>query len=166
MPAQLTKQLLTTQTDPLLYDRLIRRFQTPAEREAEGRAKGYSGILEADLMRSEAKMEALARPDPNATFSYRRGPNGEVLAEEKDEIPGTKEDGAKRWQWEMEMRFLRGADDDFEYKDVDESEEYDDRGEEEREAEEKYFAEEEPAWVDVDDQKERGLEGETGVQDY
>src|SRR6201994_2017952 len=63
--------------DPLLYDRLVRRFQTPAEREAEGRKKGYSGVLEADLYRSEAKVAALARPDSQATFSYRRGPNGE-----------------------------------------------------------------------------------------
>jgi hypothetical protein len=31
--------------DPLLYDRLIRRFQTAAEREADGRAKGFSGVL-------------------------------------------------------------------------------------------------------------------------
>ncbi|CAL3971191.1 unnamed protein product, partial [Diplocarpon coronariae] len=27
---------------PLLYDRCIRRFQTAAEREADGKAKGYS----------------------------------------------------------------------------------------------------------------------------
>ncbi|KAJ4298418.1 hypothetical protein N0V88_003448 [Collariella sp. IMI 366227] len=32
--------------DPLLYDFLIRRFQTPAEREAEGKAKGYARVLE------------------------------------------------------------------------------------------------------------------------
>jgi hypothetical protein len=110
-------------------------------------------------------MEALAHPDPNSTFSYRRGPHGEVLAEEKDEIPVNKEEGEKRWRWEMEMRFLRGGDDDFEYKDVDESEEYDDRGEEEREAEEKYFAEEEPEWV-VENDKGVQLQGETGIQDF
>lgn len=123
-------------------------------------------MLEADLLRSEAKIEALAHPDPNATFSYRRGPQGEVLAEEKDEIPVDKEEGQKRWRWEMEMRFLRGGDDDFEYEDVDESEKYDDRGEEEREAEEKYFAEEKPEWVTEDDQKATSLQGETGIQDY
>lgn len=123
-------------------------------------------MLEADLLRSEAKIEALAHPDPNATFSYRRGPQGEVLAEEKDEIPVDKEEGQKRWRWEMEMRFLRGGDDDFEYKDVDENEEYDDRGEEEREAEEKYFAEEKPEWVTEDDQKATSLQGETGILDY
>ncbi|KAL7621530.1 hypothetical protein AAE478_008854 [Parahypoxylon ruwenzoriense] len=45
--------------DPLLYDALIRHFQTPAEREEEARAKGYSRVLEVDLMRGEAKLAQL-----------------------------------------------------------------------------------------------------------
>ena len=157
-------------TDPLLYDRLIRRFQTPTEREAEGKAKGYSGILEADLWRSEAKVEALANPDPDAALSYRRGPNGEVLAEEKDEIPANKEEGFQRWRWEMEMRFLRGADEDFDYSSVDGNEDFDDRAEEERQKEEQYFAAEEPEWMIDDshifDGSKMLLQGETGVQDF
>ncbi|KAJ9261434.1 hypothetical protein DTO021C3_3442 [Paecilomyces variotii] len=151
--------------DPLLYDRLIRRFQTPAEREAEGRAKGYSGALEADLRRSEAKLEALAHPDPNAMLSYSVGPNGEILAEDRDDVPEDKEEGEKRWRWEMEMRFLKGADYDFDYKTVDENDEYDDWGVEQ----ERYFDEEEPEWI-VDksnggDPKAK-LQGETGIQDF
>ena len=114
-------------TDPLLYDRLIRRFQTASEREAEGRKKGYSGILEADLYRSEAKLDALRHPDPNAIFTYKRGPDGEVLAEDRDEVPVNKEDGLARWKWEMEARFLRGGDEDFDYNAVDNNPEYDDR---------------------------------------
>ncbi|KAJ9666271.1 hypothetical protein H2201_003705 [Coniosporium apollinis] len=149
--------------DPLLYDRLVRRFQTPAEREAEGRKKGYSGVLEADLLRSEAKIEALARPDPDAMTSYRRGPNGEILAEEKEDVPLTKEEGWERWKWEMEQRFLGGRDEDFEYRAVDESEEWDDKREEEREKEEEYFGEEEPGWMLEDGRK---VTGETGVQDF
>ncbi|KAJ9132378.1 hypothetical protein NKR23_g11316 [Pleurostoma richardsiae] len=47
--------------DPLLYDALIRRFQTPAEREAESKAKGYSGVLETSLLRGEARLEQLAK---------------------------------------------------------------------------------------------------------
>ncbi|ERF69109.1 hypothetical protein EPUS_01065 [Endocarpon pusillum Z07020] len=155
--------------DPLLYDRLIRRFQTPAEREAEGRQKGYSGTLEADLLRSEAKLNALAHPDPNQTFSYRRGPDGEILAEEKDEVPKDKEEGYAKWKWEMEMRFVRGGDADFEYEKVDESEEYDDRGVEEQEAEEKWFDEEESNFVNEEGlrrSKSRELQGETGIQDF
>ncbi|KAI0885989.1 coiled-coil domain-containing protein-domain-containing protein [Annulohypoxylon maeteangense] len=51
--------------DPLLYDALIRRFQSPAEREAEGRTKGYSRVLEVDLIRGEAKIAQLT----SATFA-------------------------------------------------------------------------------------------------
>lgn len=152
-------------TDPLLYDRLIRRFQTPAERETEGRTKGFSGILQADLLRSEAKMDALAHPDPNAMLSYRRGPNGEIVAEDKDDIPANKEEGEQRWRWEMEMRFLKGADYDFDYETVDNNDEYDDWNEEQ----ERYFDEEEPEWIfDKEEgniQKEK-LTGETGIQDF
>ncbi|OTA62714.1 hypothetical protein K449DRAFT_394768 [Hypoxylon sp. EC38] len=45
--------------DPLLYDALIRRFQSPEEREKEGREKGYSRVLEVDLLRGEAKLAQL-----------------------------------------------------------------------------------------------------------
>ncbi|KAK2796505.1 hypothetical protein FQN50_009518 [Emmonsiellopsis sp. PD_5] len=151
--------------DPLLYDRLIRRFQTTTEREEEGRAKGYSGVLEADLLRSEAKMEALAHPDPNATLTYTRGPSGEILAEDQDEIPETKEEGAERWRFEMEMRFLRGADHEFDYTAVDHNEEYDDWNEEQ----ERYFDDEEPEFMvekDEEGHRKQELQGETGVQDF
>ncbi|KAJ5966370.1 hypothetical protein N7481_013084 [Penicillium waksmanii] len=151
--------------DPLLYDRLIRRFQTPQEREAQGRAKGFSGVLEADLLRSEAKVDALAHPDPNAMLSYTRGPDGEILAEDRDDIPASREEGEKSWQWEMGLRFMRGDDPDFDYKAVDENEEYDDLSEEL----DKYFEDEEPEWV-VDDTRgedaREKLQGETGVQDF
>ncbi|KAF2104133.1 hypothetical protein NA57DRAFT_70345 [Rhizodiscina lignyota] len=149
--------------DPLLYDRLVRRFQTAAEREAEGRAKGYTGILEADLMRSEAKLDALAHPDPNSIFQYRRGPNGEILTEENDEIPQTKEEGMARWKWEMELRFVRGDDHDFDYPSVDDNEEWDDRLQEERDRQDAYFAREEPSWAV---ENGRAVRGETGIQDY
>ncbi|OCT54963.1 hypothetical protein CLCR_03108 [Cladophialophora carrionii] len=168
--------------DPLLYDRLVRRFQTAEEREAEGRRKGYSGILEADLYRSEAKLEALHHPDPNALFTYRRGPDGEILAEEKDEVPTNKEEGLDRWKWEMEARFLRGGDDDFDYDAVDQNSEYDDRVVEERDAQDRYFDEETPHFVEGEgegegeggdgrrrsgsDSRPHDLKGETGVQDF
>ncbi|KAF4306082.1 hypothetical protein GTA08_BOTSDO14184 [Botryosphaeria dothidea] len=103
--------------DPLLYDRLVRRFQTPAEREAEGRAKGYSGVLEADLLR------------------------------DSDDEVKTKEEGLARWRDDMGQRFLRGEDRDFRYEEVDESEEWDDVQEEEREAQDKYFDDEDPSWI-------------------
>lgn len=42
-----------------MYDALIRRFQSSEEREKEGRAKGYSRVLEVDLIRGEAKLAQL-----------------------------------------------------------------------------------------------------------
>ncbi|KAA6413757.1 MAG: hypothetical protein FRX48_02118 [Lasallia pustulata] len=155
--------------DPLAYDRLVRRFQTKANREAEGRRKGYSGVLEADLWRSEAKIDALADPGNSGIMTYKRGADGEILAEEKDEVPANKAEGMQRWRKEMELRFLRGQDGDFDYTTVDESEEYDDRSAEEREEEEKWFAEEEPEWMVGEDNNHpvaTHLKGETGVQDY
>jgi len=158
--------------DPLLYDRCIRRFQSPAEREAEGRAKGYSGVLEADLYRSEAKLAALSkdsqmqerdidvsRDTTRTQVRYVRGPDNEILPEDPDEIPRTKEDGFERWKFEMTMRFLRGDDPDFAYKEVDESEELDYI--ERRDAEERWFDEEEPDLINPG-----GESNETGVQDF
>ncbi|KAJ5280140.1 hypothetical protein N7478_005512 [Penicillium angulare] len=151
--------------DPLLYDRLIRRFQTTQEREAQGREKGFSGVLQADLLRSEAKMDALAHPDPSAMMSYTRGPNGEILAEDRDDIPASKEEGEKQWQWEMGLRFMRGDDPDFDYATVDTNEDYDDLSEQQDE----YFEDEEPEW-EVDglrgEDARAQLQGETGIQDF
>ena len=130
---------------------------------------GYSGVLEADLWRSEAKIEALTNTKDAGTMTYKRGADGEILAEERDEVPKTKEEGMQRWRKAMELRFLGGKDEDFEYATVDEGEEFDDRGVEEREEEEKWFAEEEPRWVgDTQDDRSEELqvEGETGVQDF
>ncbi len=111
----------------------------------------------------------MAHPDPNQTFSYWLGPNGEILAEEHDEVPKDKEEGSARWKWAMEMRFVRGRDTYFDYRKVDESEEYDDRGAEEQEAEERWFDEEESSFVDeegVRRSKSKDLQGQTGVQDF
>lgn len=126
-------------------------------------------MLEADLWRSEAKIGALANPDHAALMMYRRIASGEILAEEKDEVPKNKEEGIQRWRMEMELMFLRGDDGDFDYKGVDESEEYDDREVQEREEEERWFEKEEPSWVEESDEdvgRAEGLTGETGVQDY
>jgi hypothetical protein len=107
-------------------------------------------------------MEALAHPDPNAMLSYRRGSDGEIIAEDKDDIPADKEEGERRWRWEMEMRFLKGADYDFEYHTVDDNDEYDDWNE----AQEHYFEEEDPEWLLDGNQGASKLQGETGVQDF
>ena len=110
-------------------------------------------------------MDALAHPDPHAMFSYKRGPSGEILAEDRDEIPPSKEEGEKQWCWEMTMRFLKGENRDFDYATVDENDEYDDWNE----AQEQYFDNEEPEWA-IEGENGGGidswLQGETGIQDF
>ncbi|KAL3418896.1 coiled-coil domain-containing protein [Phlyctema vagabunda] len=162
--------------DPLLYDRCVRRFQSAAEREADGRSKGYSGVLEADLMRSEAKIAALAgnqdarkleaepSQEPVPFVSYNRGENGEVLPEEEDEVPQNKEEGFDRWKFEMTLRFLRGEDKDFDYHAIDQNEDFD--AIEHREEEEKWFEDEEPEWVGDEEEGKETIGGETGIQDF
>ncbi|KAI1379058.1 coiled-coil domain-containing protein-domain-containing protein [Hypoxylon crocopeplum] len=59
--------------DPLLYDALIRRFQSPEERELEGRTKGYSRVLEVDLIRGEAKLAQLTSVTQNLPQSALTG---------------------------------------------------------------------------------------------
>lgn len=123
------------------------------------------------MYRSEAKLSALAgihdegspkvsRNQPKQHVTYVRGPDGQVLPEDPDEIPVNKEEGIRRWRHEMTMRFLRGDDYEFTYKEIDESDEWDLI--EGREEEDKWFDEEEPHWTDYDGAKS----GETGIQDF
>ncbi|KAK3372040.1 coiled-coil domain-containing protein-domain-containing protein [Podospora didyma] len=55
--------------DPLLHDFLIRRFQTPAEREAEGRQKGYARVLEGSLLRGEERLAKMAQASQTNNMS-------------------------------------------------------------------------------------------------
>ena len=143
--------------DPLLYDRLIRRFQTAAEREAEGKRKGFSGQMATDLWRAEAKKDAL--------FTYNRGPQGQIVEEDKDDIPMTKEEGRAWWVDEMTQRFLGGADEDFEYSKVDGNVKYD-PPEQERDLQDAWFESMESDFDSDGEGKEKVLTGETGIQDY
>ena len=125
-------------------------------------------MLEADLWRSEAKIAALANPNSGASMRNARDSSVELVTEE---APTNKEEGMQRWREVMELRFLRGQDTDFDYKQVDESVNYDDWGTQEQEEQEKWFEEEEPAWVeqarpDQDTITGQALTGQTGVQDY
>jgi len=138
-------------------------------------------VLEADLYRSEAKLAAIkaqtslvgesssskAGPSspsaPSVPFvSYARGENGEVLPEEEDEVPRSKEEGFERWKFEMTLKFLRGEDQDFDYKAVDEDGDLDEI--ESKEEEERWFDDEEPEWVEEEGMDTVG--GETGIQDF
>ena len=125
--------------------------------------------MEADILRSEAKIEALAKPESTLAIAYKRGENGEILAEEKEEVPLTKQEGRERFNQQMRWRFLAGNDNDFDYKLVDDSEEYDDLAQERRDAEDRYFDDEEPEWLAGSPDQEKplaDLAGETGIQDF
>ncbi|KAK0633757.1 coiled-coil domain-containing protein-domain-containing protein [Immersiella caudata] len=171
--------------DPLLYDTLIRRFLTPAEREADGRAKGYARVLEGSLLRGEERLAKLSRESKEAeaggsSSSQSQPPSSSCTPAGVnpglgvDDLPPAKTKAQGREQWEafLRERFVRGEDEDFEYGRVDLEEEYDVLERSERE--EAWFDEETPEWVgeDADEEGERGarperiLTGETGVQDF
>jgi hypothetical protein len=97
------------------------------------------------------------------SLTYVKGPDGQVLPEDEDEIPSSKEEGQERWHEAMTLRFLQGRDVEFSYKEVDESEEWDIL--EKMDAEEEWFDDEEPEWIG-DDPDTKGKDGETGIQDF
>ena len=190
-------------TDPILYDALIRRFQTPAEREKEGREKGYSRVLEVDLLRGEARLTQLGQ-DADGGGGNEAVPvideNGAVsvavpapAAQDQDAfireyaagagttvgpgpIPGpeSREQGRGRWNDFLRRRFVLGRDEDFDYRPVDENDDYD--ALERREEEDRWFNDEDPAWAGEEGggdggggrlgAHDRKLEGETGIQDF
>lgn len=138
-------------------------------------------MLEADLYRSEAKLAALKGNPASSSqdedksagrieqnhgvpyLSYARGQNGEVLPEDPDEVPQSKEEGFERWKFEMTLKFLKGEDLDFDYEHIDAGGEWDEI--ENRDVEERWFEDEEPEWVGEEDTEET-VGGETGIQDF
>lgn len=153
--------------DPLLYDRLIRRFQTSAERESEVREKGYAGTLEADLLRSEAKLSEAQTQSSTSSATYTRTTRGEIISIAPEDEAITRAEATERWQEIMTERFLKGNDTDFDYKSVDENESYDDRKAEERDHEDEWFNDEKPDSSPREGEGEKkALEGETGIQDF
>ncbi|KAF3000029.1 hypothetical protein E8E14_005879 [Neopestalotiopsis sp. 37M] len=159
--------------DPILYDKLIRRFQTAQEREKEGKTKGYSRVLEVDLLRGEAKLSQLAAAEASENGEpteashtvvdiFNLGP-GTPTAE-----PDTKEEGRERWNNFLRERFTSGRDEDFDYDTVDADDSLDVL--ERRDEEEAWFNDEAPGWAsDGGDDSMTGnkqLQGETGIQDF
>jgi hypothetical protein len=158
--------MLHSLADPDLYDKLVRHFQTPAEREAEGRAKGWGKTLESSLMRGEDRLERVAasyagdRPPASgksSSSSTRKpssatvaaAPNFEIDAALADEKPATKQQGYAAWQAYLRERFVMGRDEDFDYAKVDQNEDLDALAD--RDREEAYFDEQEPEWASDSD---------------
>ncbi|KAF2215327.1 hypothetical protein CERZMDRAFT_35625 [Cercospora zeae-maydis SCOH1-5] len=158
--------------DPILYDRLVRQHLSAQEREAQGRERGFTGVLEADLMRSEAKLNALAQKrEEREGLELRRKLRGEESEDEENNEYSElgKDDAWLLWKDIMTQRFLAGKDADFEYgRLVDGNEELDDWEEEERERLEDWLEkeEEEEVFLPAVEGERRELKGETGVQDF
>lgn len=162
-------------TDPVKYEALIRRFQSQAEKDAEAQKKGYSRILEGDLMRSEAKIAALKASmtrengvdGEDSTISHQG--NGSSLADGGTDYdngvePVTKEEGRELWNEYLTERFVRGEDSDFDYSKVDEDENLD--AMERQDMQDAWFDDEDAAWASDGGNDAKALRGETGVQDF
>ncbi|KAJ4132688.1 hypothetical protein NW754_015503 [Fusarium falciforme] len=152
--------------DPVLYERLVKRFQTASEREAEGKVKGYGRTLEADLQRGESKLSKLKESNGSG-----RTPNGiensDGDLEHPWEKPATdKAHGLQLWHAFLEERFVHGLDEDIDYRPIDGDEDLDTMIR--QDAQDAWFDDEEPSWVDDEasgtDQQPR--RGETGIQDF
>lgn len=161
--------------DPVKYEALIRRFQSQAEKDAEAQKKGYSRILEGDLMRSEAKIAALKASltgengvDSEDPTTSRQGDGNNLAAAGADYDNGvepvTKEEGRELWNEYLTERFVRGEDSDFDYSKVDDDESLD--AMERQDEQDAWFDEEEAAWVSDSGNDAKALHGETGVQDF
>jgi len=170
--------LKLTSVDPVLFESLVRRFQSATEREVDGKAKGYSRILEADLLRGEAKLDKLrgsapgkpAQPsDKTETSPITAAPSAWLDTEAELPPPKSREEGRERWHRYLADRFIHGRDEDFDYSLVDGNEDYDTQAR--RERTDAWIEDEEPSWAGPDGEPVGGpptgpLEGETGIQDY
>ncbi|KAL2105081.1 hypothetical protein VUR80DRAFT_9052 [Thermomyces stellatus] len=161
--------------NPVKYETLIRHFQSRAEKDAEAQAKGYSRVLEGDLMRSEAKLAALQASltgvdgvDGGELTASRQGEGDSSAAPgtdyDDDFEPTTKEEGRELWNEFLTERFVRGKDPDFDYSKVDDDESLD--AMERQDEQDAWFDEEEPSWASDDGTDAKMLQGETGIQDF
>ncbi|KAK4092179.1 hypothetical protein Purlil1_3432 [Purpureocillium lilacinum] len=170
--------MLTLSQDPILYARLVKAFQTDAERQTETQEKGFGRILEADLARGEQRVAAAAASDPSAeatnagsSAQLSNGANGHSHVRTADASTGIdnpwdaeaedRADGRELWRLFLQERFIRGRDEEFDYDAVDGDWDLDVTAR--REAQDEWFEDEEPTWAEGE---ERARTGETGVQDF
>jgi hypothetical protein len=165
--------ILRCDVDPILYERLVKRFQTPAEREADGKAKGYGRTLEADLIRGETKLanvhQSAEQPNGHSSSSSLDPDSSKVVGDGGvgtnawDAEAENKEHGMQLWHAYLEARFVEGMDEEFDYSQVDDNDQYDTMAI--RDAEDAWFDNEEPSWADCASQSPV-RRGETGIQDF
>ncbi|EPE04080.1 coiled-coil domain-containing protein [Ophiostoma piceae UAMH 11346] len=169
--------------DVTLYNTLIRSFQTPAERSAEARDKGFGQVLEASILRNPEPLQRMDdddiveeedEEDEEDETSGKDGKTGKKGGQQDEDVDmddteddeGTPAEVARR-RWYVYVRewFVRGAaeEDGFDYTTVDEDSEYDTLAR--ADEQDAWFDEEEPGWAESE-AGGRELTGQTGVQDY
>lgn len=140
----------------------MKRFQTPDERAAEAKSKGYGRTLEADLLRGETRLAELpgSQRGPETT----QAANSD-FAKDWNRQASDKSDGLELWHIFLTDRFVHGNDDDFDYSTVDSNDDYDSLAR--RDAEDAWFDAEEPSLVeDLTETPISPRHGDTGVQDF
>lgn len=145
----------------------MRRWFTVAEVEQERQDRGFSGMLEADLQRSEARVQAGRRSDLKLAGEDQLGRPRFIVDEDNADDPDraelSREASWKLWVSEMTARFIAGLDEQADYNAIDRNEDYDDIEQSGRDLEERYF-DQEPVCFDTANSAR--LTGETGVQDF
>lgn len=147
-------------TAPILYERLVKRFQSNDERAVQSKAKGYGRTLEASLTRGEETLAAVL--ESTETSEAVDNTTTTSIDDPWDVTAADKEHGLELWKMFLEDRFVKGDDQDFDYGKVDEDDSLDSF--ERDEEQERWFEDEEPGWVA--DEQGKGRAGETGVQDF
>ncbi|KAL9058024.1 MAG: hypothetical protein Q9162_002016 [Coniocarpon cinnabarinum] len=149
--------------DPILYDLLVRRFQSTQERDEVAKKLHTSSILEASLLRAETRITSVqtdVRTEYNTQNEF--ASLMEVEGEPDVTEPKTKDEAWAIWVRVMSRRFIEGRDEQFDYNQVDEDADLDYGLDEQRVADDTYFDAEDAAWEVSNDE----IQGQTGVQDF
>ncbi|VUC35266.1 unnamed protein product [Clonostachys rosea] len=165
--------------DPVIYERLVKRFQSAEERSKDVKAKGYGRTLEASLIRGETTLAGLRAEEQGNGTSDPGSAHGHTIKNGSDSMPSgldawdddarDKQEGLELWRAFLEDRFVHGRDDEFDYSLVDDDDGYD--ALEIQDAEDRWFDKEEPSWADDDVDETKALHGgvrtgDTGIQDF
>ncbi|EFX05044.1 hypothetical protein CMQ_5306 [Grosmannia clavigera kw1407] len=156
-----------------LYHELVRAFQTPDERRAEARDKGFGQVLEASMLRNPERLHRIGEEEEeeeeegHGIDQNDRATAGDLDLDDEDGSDATspRDAASRRWQAIVRNWFVSGgaSADGFDYVTVDDDSDYDVLAR--ADAEEAWFDDESPGWADADDD-DRTRTGDTGVQDY
>lgn len=165
MPIIEAKLILTAyRADPVLFDALVRKWQSTAERDSRVKQKGIAEVLEAGLERAETRL-ALAEHGPTSSNSAEIEISQLVDVEDSPEEwtePKDKDSAWELWKKIIGQQFINGRDDQFNYEKIDDDESLDESEHENQALLENYIEQEEGHW-EVNPSE---VKGETGVQDF